>query len=98
MKIDGTIIRDLNRIINDRNVISQHRNVASRAIKLLTEMIEPEGTETRIDPNMIACVCARTPTDECSQCDGSGFITRKKYAAILRAREERFLEIHDIQL
>ena len=98
MKLDGTIIRDLNRIVNDRNVSYQHRNVIRRAVTIFINMEEPEETKTRIDPSMVACVCARTPTNECSHCDGVGFITREKHIGIMQEREECFLEIRDIKL
>lgn len=42
MKFDDTIIRDLNRIVNDRGVSHQHRNVASRAMALFITMEEGE--------------------------------------------------------
>jgi hypothetical protein len=52
MKLDDTILRDLNRIVNDRDVSQQHRNVASRAITLFTNIEgfeEPEVTEPPAD-------------------------------------------------
>ena len=51
MNTDETIIRDLNRIANDREVNHQHRNVAIRAIKLLQpeEYVKPEVAETHVD-------------------------------------------------
>ena len=48
MNTDETIIRDLNRIANDREVNHQHRNVALRAIKLL-QMEESEESPDQTD-------------------------------------------------
>lgn len=51
MNTDETIIRDLNRIANDREVNQQHRNVALRAIKLLQpeEYVTPEVVVPPVD-------------------------------------------------
>jgi hypothetical protein len=49
MNTDETIIRDLNRIANDREVNQQHRNVALRAIKLL-QPEEYEKPEVEVPP------------------------------------------------
>ena len=45
--IDETLIRDLNRIVNDRNVSQHHRNVARRAVIALSQ----DGTEDAYDPD-----------------------------------------------
>lgn len=96
--IDDTIIRDLNRIMNDRGVLQQHRNVARRAIAIINQMGEPEEVETDNDPNMVTCVCSMNLSNECSYCDGTGSITREKYIGILHEREERHLEIQGVEL
>lgn len=46
--IDDSIIRDLQRIVNDRDVSHRHRNVASRAVAILTQI---EGGEEAYDPD-----------------------------------------------
>lgn len=92
--IDDIIVRDLNRIVNDRGVSQQHRNVARRAVAILLQM---EGAEST-DPDVVTCFCAskRSFTKNCTHCDDTGSITREKYRDILRDREERNLEIQGV--
>lgn len=45
---DESILRDLNRIINDRGVSQTHRNVVRRAIVVITQL---ESGEPAIDPD-----------------------------------------------
>lgn len=95
--IDDTIVRDLNRIVNDRGVSHHHRNVARRAVAIIIQMGELE-TGINTDPNMVTCVCASKRSDECFRCNGTGLITREDYRTILREREERNMEIQGVGL
>ena len=50
--IDDTIVRDLQRIVNDRQITQRHRNVARRAVTILTDLqngesYDPDKTDFR---------------------------------------------------
>ena len=50
--IDDIIIRDLQRMVNDRQIPQRHRNVARRAVTILTDLqngesYDPDKTDFR---------------------------------------------------
>lgn len=98
MKFDDKLIRDLNRIVNDRDVLQMHRNVARRAVEVLLAM---DNSDEATDPNMVNCICigvATTDTASCVRCDGAGIITRDQHREILKEREEHLLRLQEVAL